>query len=115
MRLCCLLNLPCLLNTTACRPHQAAAAGGRPWPAGSRAHWPASLAAPDEPAAPYLQVALDLCNVAGAMKLLDATVAAGEALPELLEVGTPVVIDEGLTAVRKLKARYPVRSSAAAV
>ena len=68
----------------------AAAAGGQPWPAGSKAHWPAELAAPATSSAPYLQVALDLCDVPGACALLDATAAAGEPLPELLEVGTPV-------------------------
>ena len=70
-------------------------------------NWPASLVAPEDSSAPYLQVALDLCDVEGAIRMLDATADVGEKLPEVLEVGTPVVIEEGLEAVRQLKTRYP--------
>ena len=61
-----------------------------------------------------MQIALDLVDVPGAMSLLQ-TIAADSAsatdyddlMPEIIEVGTPLIISDGLGAVRQLKSAFP--------
>ena len=48
-----------------------------------------------------MQLALDLIDVAGARSLLSEL---ADAPPEIVEVGTPVVIQEGMGAVTAIKA-----------
>ena len=48
-----------------------------------------------------MQLALDLVDVAGARSLLSEL---ADAPPEIVEVGTPVVIQEGMGAVTAIKA-----------
>jgi 3-hexulose-6-phosphate synthase len=52
---------------------------------------------------PLLQVAIDVLNIRAALRILD------EVYPfvDIVEVGTPLIIEEGLAALEALKARYP--------
>lgn len=50
-----------------------------------------------------LQLALDLVDIPGAIELVKEV----EAYVDVVEIGTPVVINEGLKAVREVKAAFP--------
>lgn len=53
---------------------------------------------------PILQVALDFVDLDRALRLADEAVAGGA---DWLEAGTPLIKSEGLSAVRRLKERFP--------
>lgn len=53
---------------------------------------------------PIVQVSLDVETIVQAVELADAAVRAGV---DWLEAGTPLILGEGLHAVRTLKQRYP--------
>ncbi|MED4262393.1 orotidine 5'-phosphate decarboxylase / HUMPS family protein, partial [Priestia aryabhattai] len=50
-----------------------------------------------------LQLALDLVNIEGAIELVKEV----EEHIDVVEIGTPVVINEGLKAVKEVKAAFP--------
>lgn len=50
-----------------------------------------------------LQLALDLVDIPGAIELVKEV----EAFVDVVEIGTPVVINEGLKAVKEVKAAFP--------
>ncbi len=50
-----------------------------------------------------LQLALDLVDIPGAKKLVKEV----EAYVDIVEIGTPVVINEGLRAVKEIKEAFP--------
>jgi 3-hexulose-6-phosphate synthase len=50
-----------------------------------------------------LQLALDLVDIQGAKEIVNEVAA----YVDVVEIGTPVIINEGLRAVRELKAAYP--------
>ena len=51
-----------------------------------------------------LQLAIDLVDTAGAIALVKEI---GEDNLDIVEIGTPVVINEGLRAVKEMKAAFP--------
>ncbi len=51
-----------------------------------------------------LQLAIDLVDTAGAIALVKEI---GENNLDIVEIGTPVVINEGLRAVKEMKAAFP--------
>ncbi len=51
-----------------------------------------------------LQLAIDLVDTAGAIALVKEI---GEENLDIVEIGTPVVINEGLRAVKEMKAAFP--------
>lgn len=56
------------------------------------------------PHAPIVQVSLDVPTIADALPIAEAAVDAGV---DWLEVGTPLILGEGLHAVRALRERWP--------
>src|SRR5260370_40542240 len=53
---------------------------------------------------PIVQVSLDLMTIAEAMPVAETAVRAGV---DWLEAGTPLILGEGLHAVKALRARFP--------
>src|SRR5947209_14684872 len=53
---------------------------------------------------PTVQVSLDFISIADAMPVAESAVRAGV---DWLEAGTPLILGEGLHAVRALRARFP--------
>jgi 3-hexulose-6-phosphate synthase len=53
---------------------------------------------------PIVQISLDLMTIADAMPVADVAVRAGV---DWLEAGTPLILGEGLHAVKALRARFP--------
>src|SRR2546422_11676042 len=53
---------------------------------------------------PIVQVSLDLMTIAEAMPVAETAVRAGV---DWLEAGTPLILGEGLQAVKALRARFP--------
>lgn len=53
---------------------------------------------------PKVQISLDLTEIPEALEMADKAIRAGV---DWLEVGTPLIISEGMTGVRELRARYP--------